>query len=33
LSNPNRTHAHWLLFGVLLMMVVASLIGAYLHWR
>jgi hypothetical protein len=32
-DDPNRTRVHWLLFAVLLLMVVASLIGAYLQWR
>jgi hypothetical protein len=33
-DNPNnRTHAHWLFFAILLLMVVASLIGAYLSMR
>jgi hypothetical protein len=32
-DGPNRTRVHWLLFAVLLLMVVASLLGAYLQWR
>jgi hypothetical protein len=33
MADPNRTHAHWLLLAVLLLMVAASLLGAFLHWR